>query len=116
MEKNICDEFRKKVLERKINISGGETLNFRFNNPLDKLLSLVDEYFSQNTVNEYPIDFIYNIILIIFKEHIYGIEGRTSTLITNFGNIYRFYWSTTLPIGETYKEIFKNLEDTTHGN
>ena len=55
--KNICDEFRKKVLEREINISGGETLNFRFNNPLDKLLSLVDEYFSQNTVSEYPIGF-----------------------------------------------------------
>ena len=108
--KTICDELRKKVLERKINIHGNETVNFSFNNPLDKLLSLVDEYFSQNTVNEYPIGFYIQYTTNCY-DGIYsnGIGGRTSTLITNFGNIYRFYWDTTLPIGETYKEIFKNF-------
>ena len=108
--KNICDEFREKVLERKINISGNESLNFRFNEPLDKLLSLVDEYFSQNTANEYPIGFYVQYSTNYFQGTYNGIEGRTSTLITNFGNIYRFYWNTgfrNLP--ENYKEIFKNF-------
>lgn len=107
--KNICDEFREKVLEKKINVCNNEVLKFRFNNPLDKLLSLVDEYFSQNTANEYPVGFYVQYSTNYFQGTSNGIEGRTSTLITNFSNIYRFYWNTTLHIGETYKEIFKNF-------